>query len=97
MAGKHSDHYFRRCRANIVTTILFFWGENGKNEKCLELPNLARKLKLGEMFLALNSIKSPLIARKVCYILPIIGTLGKIEIPVTVFQLGPEKVHVLLP
>ena len=43
MAGKHSDHYFRRWQANIVTTINFFLEKNEKNEKCLELPDLARK------------------------------------------------------
>jgi hypothetical protein len=45
MAGKHSDHYFRRWQANIVTTINFSFEKNEKkNEKCLELPDLARKL-----------------------------------------------------
>ena len=44
MAGKHSDHYFCRCQANIVTTIFIFFEKKEKNEKCLELPDLARKL-----------------------------------------------------
>jgi hypothetical protein len=44
MAGKHSDHYFHRWQAKIVTTINFFLEKNEKNEKCLELPDLARKL-----------------------------------------------------
>jgi hypothetical protein len=38
MAGKHSDHYFRRWQANIVTTINFFFEKNEKNEKSLDLP-----------------------------------------------------------
>jgi hypothetical protein len=44
MAGKHSDHYFRRWQAKIVTTIYLFFEKNEKNEKFLELPDLARKL-----------------------------------------------------
>jgi hypothetical protein len=44
MAGKHSDHYFHRWQAKIVTTINFFLEKNEKNKKCLELPDLARKL-----------------------------------------------------
>jgi hypothetical protein len=44
MAGKHSDHYFHRWQAKIVTTIIFFFEKNEKTEKCLELPDLARKL-----------------------------------------------------
>ena len=44
MAGKHSDHYFRRWQAKIVTTINFFFEKNEKNEKCLELLDMARKL-----------------------------------------------------
>jgi hypothetical protein len=32
--------FFRRCQANIMTTI----EKNKKNEKCLELPDFARKL-----------------------------------------------------
>ena len=44
MAGKHSDHYFCRWQAKIVTTINIFFEKNEKNEKCLELPDLARKL-----------------------------------------------------
>ena len=43
--SKHSDHYFCRCQSNIVTTILLFLEKNEKkNEKCLELPDFARKL-----------------------------------------------------
>ena len=41
MAGKHSDHYFCRWQAKIVTTINFFFE---KNEKCLEFSDLARRL-----------------------------------------------------
>ena len=37
MAGKHSDHYFRRWQANIVTTINFFFEKNEKNEKYFEI------------------------------------------------------------
>jgi hypothetical protein len=44
MSGKHSDHYFRRWQAKIVTTIKFFFEQNEKNEKFLDLPDLARKL-----------------------------------------------------
>ena len=43
MAGKHSDHYFRRWQAKIVTAINIFFERNEKNEKYLELPDLARK------------------------------------------------------
>jgi hypothetical protein len=45
MAGKHSDHYFHRWQAKIVTTINFsFEKKMEQKEKCLELPDLARKL-----------------------------------------------------
>jgi len=44
MAGKHSDHYFRRWQAKKMTTINIFFEKNEKTEKCLELPDLARKL-----------------------------------------------------
>ena len=44
MAGKQSVHYFRRWQPKVVTTINFFLEKNEKNEKCLELPYLARKL-----------------------------------------------------
>ena len=44
MAGKHSDHYFCRWQAKIVTTINIFFEKNEKNEKCLELSDLARQL-----------------------------------------------------
>ena len=44
MAGKHSDHYFCRWQAKIVTTIIFYFQKNEKNEKCLEFSDLARKL-----------------------------------------------------
>jgi hypothetical protein len=44
MAGKHSNHYFHRRQAKIVTTIDFFFEKNEKNEKCLELPEMARTL-----------------------------------------------------
>ena len=44
MAGKDSDHYFRRWQAKIVTTINFFFEKNEKNEMCLELPDFSRKL-----------------------------------------------------
>jgi hypothetical protein len=44
MAGKHSDHYFHRWQAKIVTTINFFFEKKEKKEKFLELPDLARKL-----------------------------------------------------
>ena len=44
MAGKHSDHYFCRWQAKIVTTIFIFFEKNEKNEKCLELPEMARTL-----------------------------------------------------
>ena len=33
-----------RWQAIIVTKIIYFFEKNEKNEKCLELPNLARKL-----------------------------------------------------
>jgi hypothetical protein len=41
--GKHIDHYFCRWQAKIVTINIFF-EKNEKNEKCLKLPDLARKL-----------------------------------------------------
>ena len=50
MAGKQSDHYFRKWHAKIVTTINFFlkkmkkMKKMKKNEKCLELLDLVRKL-----------------------------------------------------
>jgi hypothetical protein len=44
MAGKHSDHYFRRWQAKLVTTINFVLKKMKKSENCLELPDLARKL-----------------------------------------------------
>jgi hypothetical protein len=46
MAGKHSDHYFCRRQAKIVTTINFCCSKNWrkKYEKCFKLPDLARKL-----------------------------------------------------
>ena len=44
MAGKHSDHYFCKWQAKIVTTINFCLEKNEKNEKCLELSDLAIKL-----------------------------------------------------
>ena len=31
MAGKHSDHYFSRWQAKIVTTFNFFFEKNEKN------------------------------------------------------------------
>jgi hypothetical protein len=40
MAGKYSDHYFQRCRTNIMTTILIFFYY--PQDKTLE--------RLGEMF-----------------------------------------------
>jgi hypothetical protein len=46
MAGKDSDHYFHRWQAKIVTTINIFFEKNVKNEKCSELPDLARQLLL---------------------------------------------------
>ena len=36
MAGKHSDHYFCRWQAKIVTTINIFFEKNEKNKKCLD-------------------------------------------------------------
>ena len=38
-----------RCQAKIVTTINVFFEQNEKNEKFLELPDLARKL-IGKIF-----------------------------------------------
>jgi hypothetical protein len=35
MAGKHSDHYFHRWQAKIVTTILKKIEKNKKNKNCL--------------------------------------------------------------
>ena len=58
MAGKHSDHYFCRWQAKIVTTINFFFEKNEKNKKCLELPDLARKLIKKTFHLAGGSMKN---------------------------------------
>ena len=45
MAGKNSNHYFWRCKANIMSTILIFLGKKWeKKQKCLELFDLARNL-----------------------------------------------------
>jgi hypothetical protein len=45
MAGKHSDHYFCRWQEKkIVTTINICIEKNQTNEKCLKLPDFARKL-----------------------------------------------------
>ena len=43
MAGKHSDHYFRRWQAKSSDHNKKKFEKNEKNEKCLELPDLARK------------------------------------------------------
>jgi hypothetical protein len=40
MAGKHSDHYFRRWQAKIVTTIIFFC----KKRKVLRILRFGEKV-----------------------------------------------------
>jgi hypothetical protein len=37
MAGKHSDHYFHRWQAKIVTTINFFLEKKQKTRKVLRI------------------------------------------------------------
>ena len=37
MAGKHSDHYFCRWQAKIVTTINFVFEKMGKKRKLLRI------------------------------------------------------------
>jgi hypothetical protein len=37
MAGKHSDHYFCRWQAIIVTTIIYFCEKNEEEKKVLRI------------------------------------------------------------
>ena len=44
MAGKHSDHYFRRWQAKIVTTINFFFEKNEKKRKIHTIARFGEKI-----------------------------------------------------
>ena len=44
MAGKHSDHYFCRWQAKIVTTIHFFFWKKRKNWKVLRIAWFGEKI-----------------------------------------------------
>ena len=59
MAGKHSDHYFRRWQAKIVTTVNFFFEKNEKNEKCLELPDLKQEIEKVDQNIFLKILPPP--------------------------------------
>ena len=57
MAGKHSDHYFRRWQAKIVTTIIFFVEKNGKKPKVLRTAWFGEKV-VQKKFLKISNIVS---------------------------------------